>query len=153
MFRSEKRRWKLVMFLAGAGIAVTAYLIYQHFKPAGGSFCNISDFVSCDVVNKSIYSEILGIPVSILGFATYVGLFLGALAMHQKWSVATRKLKLLLMMTAYAGLAFSLYLTAVELFILYAICILCVTQQVIIAFISLLLSPIWPLPPESLKHS
>lgn len=147
----DSRRYKLVLLLSVIGMAVTSYLMYQHYKPAGGAFCNVNEFISCDVVNKSIYSEILGIPVSILGFGAYFILAFGSVAALKGWNVFFhgKSLRLFLMCFAFAGLAFSLYLTSVELFVLYAVCIFCIVQQILIACISLLLSPLWPLPQNS----
>lgn len=122
----------LLRVLAFAGMLVTAYLIYQHYKPSADAFCNISNYISCDIVNKSIYAEILGIPVSILGFAAYSTLFAGTFLKE------TKNIWMALTIFSGIGLLFSLYLTYVELFLLNAICIFCITQQIIILFIFLL---------------
>lgn len=131
----------LLAILSFVGMIVTTYLIYQHYKPAGGSFCNVNDYVNCDIVNKSIYAEIFNIPVSILGFAAYVVLLGGALLAR----LGFRKHILIPLLALFAAfsLLFSLYLTYVEFFILKAICVLCVTQQILILFIFILFLILW----------
>ena len=140
----------LATLLAVAGMAVTAYLIYQHYKIPGESFCNISDFISCDVVNKSIYSEFLGIPVSILGFLTYLLLTACLVSLVRNWSIeklhrtVTRaRMTLLLIVISGIGLLFSLYLSYIEFFVLRALCIFCLTQQILILLIFLTLGYVW----------
>ena len=54
------------------GVGIMAYLTYIHYANTQ-SFCDISETVSCDVVTTSIYSEIFGFPISIMGLG-YFGL-------------------------------------------------------------------------------
>lgn len=123
-----------LLFLSLTGMIVTAYLVYQHYKDPGGAFCNVNDYVSCDIVNKSIYSEIFGIPVAVLGFLAYGLLFVLSV---------TRRLVGFATLFSGAGLLFSLYLTYIEFFVLQALCILCITQQILILFIFLIYLYIW----------
>lgn len=131
---------KIVTALSFLGMFVAAYLIYQHFKIPGSSFCNVSDYVSCDVVNKSRYSEIFGIPVSILGFLAYVFIFFTSFGLVKGWF---KNILGWLALFSILSLTFSLYLTYVEFFVLYALCIFCLTQQTIILFISIILFYLW----------
>ncbi len=55
-----------------AAIATHVYLTNHHFEfkygqGSEGGICNISSTVNCDTTTASEYSEILGVPVSILG--------------------------------------------------------------------------------------
>lgn len=141
---------KIVTALSFLGMFVAAYLIYQHFKIPGSSFCNVSDYVSCDVVNKSRYSEIFGIPVSILGFLAYALMFLMGLGLLKGWNFekisrmfSVKNIFNFLVFFSILSLLFTLYLTYVEFFVLYAICIFCLTQQGIILLISIILFILW----------
>ena len=129
------------MLLAVIGMLVSAYLTYQHFKPVGGAFCNVNDYVSCDIVNKSIYSEIFHIPVAILGFAAYAIIFAAAFGLLKE-KLPSYALELVAFFTG-ASLGFSIYLTAMEFFVLRAVCIFCVTQQIIIIIIFIILLSLW----------
>lgn len=141
---------KIVTGLSFLGMFVAAYLVYQHFKIPGSSFCNVSDYVSCDVVNKSRYSEIFGIPVSILGFLAYVLIFFTSFGLVKGWKFekissifSAKNVFHFLTLFSILSLAFSLYLTYVEFFVLYALCIFCLTQQTIILIISIILITVW----------
>ena len=72
----------LIAIISIGGFGIMAYLTYIHFANAT-SFCDISETVSCDVVTTSIYSEIFGIPISIMGLG-YFGLTLLLSVFHRK---------------------------------------------------------------------
>ena len=134
---------KMLAALAAFGMAITAYLIYQHYKVSSDSFCNLSDFINCDIVNKSEYSEIFGIPVSALGFLAYAAFFIASLGMYRKWFRPTRTLLLGGLIFSLFSLFFSLYLTAIEFFVLRTICLFCIAQQILILIITLLITRLW----------
>jgi len=110
-------------------VGLSAFLLYLHFKPEETDFCNLAAKLNCDVVNKSIYSEIFGVPVALLGLIAYI--IITAFAIRGLYK---DQRKLLPYMTAFvsAGFLFALYLTGVETFILKTYCIFCVFQQIII---------------------
>jgi len=128
---------KILIFLSGCGAALSAYLVYQHYKPAGTSFCDINNYISCDIVNQSIYSEIAGVPVAILGLIAYIVLFLIAVRTTSKRSTE------LLMLLSAGSFLFSLYLTYLEFFVLYAICLLCLISQLIILLFFIISLLLW----------
>lgn len=133
-----KKYFLFLILVSLAGLAVTIYLTYQHYSAPGTTFCNVSEYVSCDIVNKSIYASIFGVPVAILGLGAYLVLFLSSLSFFVSWKHASR---ILVPVTFFAGggLIFSLYLSYIEFFVLYAVCIMCVTQQLLILLIFLTL--------------
>lgn len=62
--------------VAGAalfGIVVAGYLTVQH-NSADASVCNISGTFNCDVVNRSEYSAIAGVPIALVGMAFYAAM-------------------------------------------------------------------------------
>lgn len=66
-----------MMLLSLAAVFVTVLLIMAHYETSSaGSFCNIDDYWNCDRVNKSVFAEIFGVPVAILGFLYYAFLSL-----------------------------------------------------------------------------
>jgi len=131
-------------FINLIAIFVTVYLTFMHFNEAASGVCTFGEKWNCDIVNKSIYSEIFGIPVSILGLFTYAALFIAGIYLHRRgveWFKKQMKLNLLNLL-AFVGFAFSLYLTYVEAFILHAFCMFCVIQQVIIFLDLIIISTI-----------
>jgi len=137
-----KNLLRATTILAVLGVAVSAYALWQHFAPFGSGFCNVSSRISCDLVNKSAYSEIVGIPISFVGIIGYTLLAGIAIAMLVRPSLVAMLFPWLLA-AAIGGLGFSLYLTYVELFVIGAICVLCVTSQVLMLSIAILTSIVW----------
>ncbi len=139
--------WKTVSVLAVGGAGVSAHLLELHNKAHSGSadfVCDLSDKFSCSAVALSSYSELLGQPVALWGLLAYSVMALVALYFAVATKVDLRVWYGWLVFIAGA-LAFSLYLTFVELFIIKYICLYCVTQQVIILLIVSLHYYIWKL--------
>ncbi len=132
---------KLLILLSILAMAVSVYLVYQHYKE-GKAFCDINERLSCDIVNKSVYSVFppyYGIPVSIMGLATFFVIsLLAVLALKKKTvRIAGRRFgerDFIRAVTALliASIGFALYLVYIELFILYAVCPMCVVLDVLI---------------------
>jgi len=110
-------------------LPMVAFLIYAHFKPEATDFCTLGEQWRCDVVNKSIYSTIFGIPVAIPGLLTYLALL--GFSIRGLKKDQTKLIPYALAFVGF-GVLFSLYLTYVEAFILHTYCIFCVAQQLVI---------------------
>lgn len=127
---SRKRYYLAIIFCCTLGALASALALQHHYRRDQSSFCNINTTFNCDVVNRSAYSELAGIPVALLGLMAY--LFIIGLCVFQKEKQETPALLLFLSAT---GLTFSLYLTYVEAEILRTWCVLCLTSLVSIALI------------------
>jgi uncharacterized membrane protein len=112
----------IALFAVG-GIAVSSVSLYEHFATSTASFCNFSDTFNCDLVNRSAYSTVLGVPVALIGIVGY--LLVAALATVYRNQAQT---PVLLLITSVAGLGFALYLAYVEKFVLGVWCILCLAS-------------------------
>jgi vitamin-K-epoxide reductase (warfarin-sensitive) len=123
----------VVAILALAGMAVSAVSLQRHYAKSASQFCDFGERFNCDVVNRSEYSSIVGIPVAGIGVAGYAVLF--ALAAFYRSRVET---PLRLLLAAGAGFVFALYLTYVEGFVLETWCILCLSSLTLIAMITAL---------------
>ena len=117
-------RWWIV-FLALIGIVVASLALREHYR-VGTSPCSINDRWDCGTVNHSPYAVLARIPVAIIGIAGYM--LLGALA-----AIRARKV---LVIAAVIGLAFSLYLTRIEAYVLEVWCIYCVASLAVITLIT-----------------
>ena len=120
--------------LAGAGIAVSSFSLYHHFSHSRTSFCDIGQEFNCDLVNRSQYSVVLGLPVALMGILGY--LLLLALATVYREKAET---PYMLLIASSGGLAFALRLAYIEAFVLHAWCILCLSSLAII-FVATVLS-------------
>ncbi|MBI2638724.1 vitamin K epoxide reductase family protein [Candidatus Peregrinibacteria bacterium] len=128
--------------LAILGVLVSAYATYQHYRPSGTSFCNLNNVVSCDIVNKSKYSEIAGVPVSIIGIIGYLVLA-GIAASLFAGRIKKQHGALALIFLSGGALFFSFYLTFIEFFWLNALCPICITSQIIIFLIFIISLILW----------
>ncbi|OHA46384.1 MAG: hypothetical protein A3A80_03420 [Candidatus Terrybacteria bacterium RIFCSPLOWO2_01_FULL_44_24] len=126
----------LVSFLSALGVVISVYALYQHYGPVGTAFCNISDKFSCDLVNKSSWSEIGGMPVALFGIIGYAAIFILTLHRPASWE------KLLVIFTIL-GFLFSLYLTYLEAFVILVWCIICLASIIIMTALTLLSVRIW----------
>ncbi|MFH1142180.1 MAG: vitamin K epoxide reductase family protein [Candidatus Uhrbacteria bacterium] len=127
----------VIMILALIGVGISVYLFSIHGSDMTGKACEINSTFSCGTVDQSEYSEIYGIPVSLLGIIGYGLLALAALVkIFDK--VGDRGIDWFLLLASLGGMGFALYLTAIEAFVLDAWCLYCVAQQIDIAIILVL---------------
>jgi vitamin-K-epoxide reductase (warfarin-sensitive) len=123
----------LITVLALGGMVVSAISLQRHYAKSATQFCDFSQRFSCDIVNRSAYSSIMGIPVAGIGVAGYAALFVLSTFLRARPETPNRQLA-----AAIAGLAFALYLTYLEAFVLETWCILCLISLALISLISLL---------------
>lgn len=123
----------LIAALSLAGVIDSAISLERHYAKSATQFCDFSQRFSCDIVNRSEYSSIIGIPVAGIGVAGYGVLLALATLLRTRPQTPNR-----LLGAAIAGLAFALYLTYVEAYRLETWCILCLLSLVFIFLISLL---------------
>jgi len=130
MTRPSKLSIAIVVF-ALVGIALSAVSIVNHYRTDPTSYCSFDENFDCDIVNRSIYSRFLGVPVALIGLVGYVATAVLAL-------VRRRAASILLFTASLAGLAFSLYLTYIEARVLHVWCILCLGSLAMIVLITAL---------------
>jgi uncharacterized membrane protein len=124
----------LVAVLSLVGIGASGYLTYVHWfdKPIA-----CPGFGTCAAVAQSDYAWIAGIPVAFLGLLGYVALTL----ISAFWLRVGNRFDVWPLLAIWgigvAGVAYSAYLTYVELFVIDAVCIWCVTSAAIMTVIFL----------------
>jgi vitamin-K-epoxide reductase (warfarin-sensitive) len=122
-----------ITLLSLAGMIVSAIALQRHYAKSATNYCDFGQQFNCDVVNRSEYSSIMGIPVAAIGVAGY-GVIL-ALATYLRKRVETPAR---LLFAATTGLAFTLYLTYIEAYVLITWCILCLISLAVISIITVL---------------
>jgi vitamin-K-epoxide reductase (warfarin-sensitive) len=133
-----ERLMSIVAILAVCGVVVSSMSLQHHYATSKTPYCDIGEVFNCDIVNRSPYSSILGIPVALIGMIGYAALAGLATVYRER-----RETPALLFGGAAAGLAFALYLTWVEAHLLGVYCILCLTSLVVIATTAILSTVIW----------
>lgn len=121
-----------------AGIALATYLTYVHYQPEA-LICTTGG--GCETVQDSKYAVLVGIPIAVLGLVAWVT----ALVLTIWNSELARMLTVAL---AFAALAFAAYLVVLQLFVIDAICVWCMTNDLVLAplFTVLALARLWTAP-------
>jgi uncharacterized membrane protein len=106
-----------------AGVGIAGYLSWVHYADASVLCIAGGD---CETVQESSYSEIAGLPVALIGLVGYALLFVLV-----GWDAPEARLAAAAF--AFVGLVFSVYLLAVQAFVIEAFCVWCVANDVLIA--------------------
>jgi vitamin-K-epoxide reductase (warfarin-sensitive) len=131
--RGHRILFAFVAALSLAGVIISGISLQRHFAKSATQFCDFSQKFSCDIVNRSEYSSVMGIPVAAIGVIGYAVLFALSAFFFNQSETPNR-----LLGAALAGLAFALYLTYIEAYVLTTWCILCLISLFLISLISLL---------------
>ena len=120
--------WWLSVVLCAVGLTLSILLERIHIKihsdPAFHSFCSVGRTVNCDIVARSSYAVLLGVPVAVWGILGYV--VAGFVAI---WGARRREPRAAAGCALYLTSAFTLAsvgLGAVSAFLISAVCILCI---------------------------
>ena len=133
-----QRLFSLVAILAVGGIVVSSVSLKHHYATSKTEFCDIGNTFNCDIVNRSEYSEILGISVALIGMVGYAAI-LGLATVYRE----RRETPALIFAGASAGLAFALYLTYIEGRVLGVWCIMCLSSLALISGIAVVSGVLW----------
>jgi uncharacterized membrane protein len=114
-----------VGILATVGAAIAGYLTYARFTHTQVA-CATG---GCEIVQRSDYAELVGIPVALLGLGAYLFLLGTAFSTSELARTAAAGV-------AVAGAAFSAYLVYVQIAVIDAICQWCVASDVIMALLA-----------------
>ena len=128
-----------MIVLVIAGIGVSSYLLWGYTVPGAELSCGGSH--GCETVKNSPYASVVGIPIPIIGLASYLTL-LFLLLVQEIPFVSERGWSPYVALAIFAfsliGVLFSAYLTYLELFVIFAICRWCVASAIILATLLLL---------------
>ncbi len=124
----------IVAALALAGIFISIYLTLYKLGVIGELSCTIG---SCETVNTSRWSVFLGLPVAAWGLFFYIDVFVVALVGTMPRFGNEPLISIVLVAEAAIGVLFSAWLTYLELAVIHAICIWCVTSAVVVVLILL----------------
>ncbi len=119
--------------LAVVGALIASYLAFVEVTGTEAVCGPVGD---CNRVQLSPYASVAGVPVGVLGVAGY--LVMGAL-----WMVGRshERIQLLVWALAVGGVAFSIYLTFLEPFVIGATCIWCINSAIAMTLILVAATP------------
>jgi uncharacterized membrane protein len=116
------------LVLSLLGLADATYLTITHFQKHLLE-CPTHGFIDCLQVTTSPQSEILGIPVAVLGLAFFVAMTV--INLPPLWRTTDVRVAWLRLAMAVSGVGFILYLIYAELFIIKAICEYCTGVHIV----------------------
>lgn len=117
----------LIAVLAAFGVVDAGYLTYQWYEAAESSWCDLDSYWSCTAVRESPWASVGGVPtafVGVGGFAILLGLAVAAL--RGTADLGPWPTERWILLFGILGAAVGAGLTLVEVFVIQAICILCV---------------------------
>ncbi len=122
----DKWLYRICIGLSILGLLVSAYMtIYK--LTSNENMCLGAG--GCSKVNSSVYAEVYGIPVAVIGMGGY-GAILALLALERRHPFLVNNGTLVVFGLALVGFLFTLYLIYVELALIHALCPFCVTSQI-----------------------
>lgn len=120
--------------LALVGLFIASYMLLFKLGWIGTLACGTG---SCGTVQASSWAVFLGVPVPAWGVAGYAVIFVAALVGIQPRWARDRRVGMALFGLAAVAFGFSVYLTAIEAFVLRAWCRWCVVSAIVATLIFL----------------
>jgi uncharacterized membrane protein len=118
---TQPRLRAVIAGLAVAGLGIASYLTYARYSGSPIS-CATG---GCETVQQSSYSEVIGIPVAVLGLAGYAAI-LGTVLLSSPAAAAAGAT------LSAAGTAFAAYLLYAQLVVIEAVCVWCLANDAVI---------------------
>lgn len=131
----NKGRSLLFWGLTVIGLIVSGYLAYVETTQITAVCGPVGE---CNIVQASPYAQILGIPVAVFGVLFY--LTVAGMWLLQRSEKTGHLAILALIALTILGTLFSMYLTLVELLVIGAICMWCLTSAVVTGLLCLLVT-------------
>ena len=128
-----------VAAVALIGVFVATYLLLYKLGLIGTLVCGIGG--GCETVQASRFAYFLGIPVAAWGVAGYLGILLVALAGTNPRFAGERWVSWGLLILTGVAFVFSLYLSALEEWVIRAWCRWCIVSAVLASAAFLLALP------------
>jgi uncharacterized membrane protein len=118
----------IIAVLAIVGAFIALYLTLYKVGVVGDISCSVG---SCETVNTSRWATFLGLPVAAWGLGTYLVILVLAIVGVQERLETSRAISAALLGLSGWSVLFSAWLTYLELFVIKAICVWCVTSAVL----------------------
>lgn len=122
----------VVAVLSLGGVFLAFYLVAHNLGWVPPMPCGTGD---CGTVQASRYAWVGPVPVSVIGLAGYLSLFVLSIVGLQSSHARSRSIPFLLFGGALAGVLFSGYLTYLEAMVINAWCRYCVASAILITVV------------------
>ncbi len=121
-----------IALLALLGLLDSLYLTLNRYQSRIGLICPVGG--GCETVQESIWSTVPpggGVPVALIGLVGYSVILLLALAGLQRDTIGPVAVAPALLLLASGGMLFSVYLTAIQLWVLRTLCFWCIISALL----------------------
>ncbi len=122
------------ILLAVLGLLDSIYLVWVKYT---GTYALCGPLGNCESVNSSQYSEIFGIPISLLGAGAFA-IMIVLLLLENRGQIWSEFSSMVVFGMSLIGVLYSIYLTYIEVAVLKAICPYCVISALILVILLLL---------------
>ena len=130
----DKWLYRISIALALLGMAVAIYMTI--FKLTDNPRMCLGNG-GCSKVNSSVYAEVYGIPVAVVGVAGYV-VIAALVFMENRNKFLKQNGTMLVFGLALIGFLFTLYLIYAEIALIKALCPFCLTSQIVMTILFVL---------------
>jgi uncharacterized membrane protein/thiol-disulfide isomerase/thioredoxin len=135
------RRWQwAIPPLVVLGLIVAGYLAYVETQQVAAVCGPVGD---CNAVQQSEFALLFGfLHIAVLGLIGYVGIGVAWVVARYTRGLWVNLAKLVLVGMAWFGIAFSIYLTFLEPFVIGATCAWCLTSAVLMTLLFWVIAPL-----------
>lgn len=127
---NQQKILNTIKWLSFIGMFVAGYSLYGYYFGDQSGLCNINSTFSCYSVYHSGYSEIFGIPVSLIGIIGF-----GLIFICSAWSLQGKNTHKFLLPFASISLLSVIYFAYLSAFVIGVWCPSCIVSWVIIIVI------------------
>ena len=136
---SIKWSQSLIPILALLGLGVAIYLSYVEITAVPAICGPVGD---CNTVQQSQYARILGVlPVGLAGMGGYLAILAVWIWRKLRKDQLTEYVPIALFGMTVFGTLYSIYLTYLEIYVIHAVCIWCITSAVVMGLLALICTP------------
>jgi uncharacterized membrane protein/thiol-disulfide isomerase/thioredoxin len=134
-------RWQwAIPPLVVLGLIVAGYLTYVETQQVAAVCGPVGD---CNAVQQSEFALLFGfLPIAVLGLIGYIGIGAAWIVARYTRGLWSNLAKLALVVMAWFGMAFSIYLTSLEPFVIGATCAWCITSAVVMTLLFWVIAPL-----------
>lgn len=127
-----------ITVLALIGTLISLYLTLHKLGYIGSLLCGTG---ACEVVQTSKWAVFMGVPVPYLGLLGYGLMTVLGIVSLQAGKLESRTITLALIVVSLGAFAFSIYLSALEHYVIHAWCRWCIASAVVATLIFLFSIP------------
>lgn len=126
-------RRMLMAMISLVGLFIAIYLTLYKLGIIGSLAC--TNLGSCETVQLSRWATFLGMPVAAWGIGFYLAMLAASVVGTLDSYETSPAISLVLMVMTGVGVLFSAYLTALELWVIHAICFYCVVSAILVTIL------------------